>query len=66
MAINLTLHRPIRATEWMLWTHRSTSAAAGMTHSECRVYQADELVASFTVEAMVREMTGGRGGPTAL
>ena len=66
MAINLSLHRPVVASDWMLWTHRSTSAAAGMTHAECRVHQGGALVASFTVDAMVRAMKASREEPTAL
>jgi len=54
-AISLSIHADVRADRWMLYHHRSTFAGAGMTHSECRVYGEDRgLVASFTVEAMVR------------
>jgi len=54
-AISLSVHRPIRADHWMLYHHRSTSAAAGMTHSECRVFDSEgSFLASFTVDAMVR------------
>ncbi len=54
-AITLSLHREVRADRWMLYHHLSTFAGNGMTHSECRVHDEDgELVASFTVEAMVR------------
>ena len=56
--ISLSIHADIHADEWMLYHHRSTFAGAGMTHSECRVYDEDrQLVASFTVEAMVRGFT---------
>lgn len=54
-AISLSMHADVRADRWMLYHHRSTFAGDGMTHSECRVYDEDRaLVASFTVEAMVR------------
>lgn len=54
-AIAISLHREVRADRWMLYHHRSTSAADGMTHSECRVHdEAGDLLASFTVDAMVR------------
>jgi acyl-CoA thioesterase-2 len=57
-AISLSLHRDVRADEWMRYHHRSTFAGDGMTHSECRVYNEDGIpLASFTVEAMVREFT---------
>lgn len=54
-AISLSIHRVVRADRWMLYHHRSTFAGDGMTHAECRVYDEDgDLLASFTVEAMVR------------
>lgn len=54
-AISLSLHADVRADRWLLYHHRSTFAGDGMTHAECRVYDEDRgLVASFTVDAMVR------------
>ena len=54
-AINLSIHREVRADRWLLYHHRSTFAGDGMTHAECRVHDEDgALVASFTVDAMVR------------
>jgi acyl-CoA thioesterase II len=54
-AISLALHQEIRADEWMLYHHHSTSATGGMTHAECRVHSEDGgLLASFTVDGMVR------------
>jgi acyl-CoA thioesterase-2 len=54
-AINLSFHADVRADHWLLYHHRSTVAADGMTHAECRVHdEAGALVASFTVDAMVR------------
>jgi acyl-CoA thioesterase len=61
-AITLALHAAPRVDDWLLYHHVSTFAGDGMTHSECRVFTAaGELVASFTVEAMVREMPAGTG-----
>ena len=46
----------------MLYHHLSTFAGGGMTHSECRVHdEAGTLLASFTVEAMVRPFPAGTG-----
>lgn len=57
-AIAISFHRDVAADRWMLYHHHSTSAAGGMTHSECRVHdEAGALLASFTVDAMVRETT---------
>ena len=54
-AISIAIHAPIDAESWMLYRHLSTFAGDGMTHSECRVHAEDgALVASFSVEAMVR------------
>jgi acyl-CoA thioesterase len=61
-AIGLSLHADIRADEWMLYHHGATFAGDGMTHAECRVHnEAGHLLASFTVDAMVR----GFDDPTA-
>lgn len=54
-AINIAFHADVRADRWMLYRHLSTFAGDGMTHSECRVHdEHGALVASFTVDAMVR------------
>lgn len=61
-AINLSIHRPVHADEWMLYHHHSTFAGDGMTHAECRVFdEGGDLTASFTVDAMVRPFPGGDG-----
>ena len=58
-AISLALHSDVRADRWMLYHHVSTFAGDGMTHSECRVHNEEgSLLASFTVEAMVRSFDG--------
>jgi acyl-CoA thioesterase len=54
-AISISLHADVRADEWMLYHHHSSFSGDGMTHSNCAVYNEDgRLLASFTVEAMVR------------
>ncbi len=54
-AISISIHTEVRADRWMLYRHHSTFAGDGMTHSECRVHDEDgALIASFTVDAMVR------------
>jgi acyl-CoA thioesterase/uncharacterized protein (DUF427 family) len=69
-AITLSVHRDVRADEWMLYHHLSTFAGDGMTHAECRVFtEGGELLASFIVEAMVRpfpETDGARDERTAM
>ena len=59
-AITLSFHREVRADRWMLYHHLSSFAGDGMTHSECRVHdEAGDLLASFTVDAMVRNFAAG-------
>jgi len=61
-AIAISFHADVRADRWMLYHHLSTFAGDGMTHSECRVHTADgALVASFSVDAMVRAFGGHVG-----
>jgi acyl-CoA thioesterase len=58
-AIGLSLHADVRADRWLLYHHQSTFAGDGMTHAECRIHdEAGALVASFSVDAMVRPYTG--------
>ncbi len=62
-AIAISLHGDVRADEWMRYHHRSTFAGAGMTHSICAVYaETGALLASFSVDAMVRGFGAGRSG----
>ena len=59
-AISLSLHADVRADGWMLYHHHSTYAGDGMTHSVCRVHdEGGGLLASFSVDAMVRGFRGG-------
>jgi acyl-CoA thioesterase-2 len=61
-AIAISFHADVRADRWMLYRHLSTFAGDGMTHSECRVHNvAGALLASFTVDAMVRPFREGTG-----
>jgi acyl-CoA thioesterase-2 len=54
-AITISFHADVRVDEWLLYHHVSTFAGDGMTHAEGRVHtEAGALVASFTVDAMVR------------
>ncbi len=61
-AISISFHADVHADRWMLYHHLSTFAGDGMTHSECRVHnEAGALLASFTVEAMVRAFSSDAG-----
>jgi acyl-CoA thioesterase len=60
-AVNISFHADVRADRWMLYRHQSTFAGDGMTHSECRVHdEQGALLASFTVDAMVRRASPDR------
>ena len=66
--IAISFHADVRADRWMRYHHVSTYAGAGMTRSECHVYDIDgHLLASFSVDAMVRAMPShiGTGDPRA-
>jgi acyl-CoA thioesterase II len=59
-AIALSVHADVRTDRWLLYHHESTYAGDGMTHSACRVHtEGGALVASFSVDAMVRGFAGG-------
>jgi acyl-CoA thioesterase len=59
-AISISFHDEVHADRWMRYRHLVTVAAAGMVHSECRVYdEAGGLIASFAVDAMVRGFQPG-------
>ncbi len=59
-AIGISFHADVQADRWMLYHHHSTFAGDGMTHAQCSVHTEDgALVASFSVDAMVRTFRGG-------
>jgi acyl-CoA thioesterase-2 len=63
-SINLSLYGPVKVDDWLLYHHHSTFAGGGTTHAENRVYDlSGALVASFTVDAMVRPLPSGAKGP---
>jgi len=63
-SISLSLYGPVKADDWLLYHHDSTFAGAGTTHAENRVFDLNgALVASFSVDAMVRPLPSGAKGP---
>ncbi len=61
-AIHLSLHAAPRVDEWLLYHQVATFAGDGMTHSDCQVFtEAGALVASFSVESMVRGFNAPAG-----
>jgi acyl-CoA thioesterase len=62
-AISLSVHADVRVDQWLRYHHESTFAGDGMTHAECRVYdESNRLVASFTVDGMVRGFASPAAG----
>ena len=55
-AITISFHAPVRMDRWVLYRHLATVVHDGMAHSECRVHSDGALVASFSVEAMLRPL----------
>jgi acyl-CoA thioesterase len=56
-AIAISFHADVRMDRWVLYRHLATVVAGGMAHSECRAFTEEGgLVASFTVDAMIRPL----------
>lgn len=60
-AIAISFHADVRMDRWVLYRHLASVVADGMAHSECRVHdEAGNLLASFTVDAMIRPLERDR------
>jgi acyl-CoA thioesterase-2 len=57
MTVTVSFHEPVRWDGWLLYTHESTQAGAGMSYIRGQVHtEAGDLLASFNQEAMIRGM----------
>jgi acyl-CoA thioesterase II len=57
MAVTVSFHEPVSWDGWLLYTHESTQAGAGMSHIRGQVHTEEgDLIASFSQEAMIRPM----------
>jgi acyl-CoA thioesterase II len=66
-AATVAFHDDVDVTRWLLSTTRVIYTGRGMTHSEGRVHTEDGgLVASCTVQGMIRPMPATTGGGPAL
>ena len=55
MTVTVSFHEPVRWDGWLLYSHESTQAGAGMSYVRGQVHtEAGDLLASFTQEAMIR------------
>jgi acyl-CoA thioesterase-2 len=57
MAVSVSFHEPVAWTGWLLYTHESTQAGAGMSYIRGAVHTEEgELLASFTQDALIRPL----------
>ena len=57
MTVTVSFHEPVQWSGWLLYTHESTQAGAGMSYIRGAVHTEEgELIASFTQDAMIRPM----------
>lgn len=64
MTVSVRFHEPVGWQGWLLYSHESIHAGAGMSCVRGQVHTEDgRLIASFTQEAMIRAL---RGGDTAI
>jgi acyl-CoA thioesterase II len=57
MTVTVSFHEPLRWDGWILYSHESTQAGAGMSYVRGQVHtEQGELIASFTQEAMIRPL----------
>ncbi|HTY28237.1 MAG TPA: acyl-CoA thioesterase domain-containing protein [Mycobacterium sp.] len=57
MTVTVSFHEPVKWSGWLLYTHESTQAGAGMSYIRGAVHTEEgELIASFTQDAMIRPM----------
>ena len=57
MTLTVSFHEPVGWVGWLLYTHESTQAGAGMSHVRGQVHtEQGDLIASFSQEAMIRGM----------
>jgi acyl-CoA thioesterase II len=60
MAVNLALHDEVDVTQWLLYSNPAIHAGGGRAQGEGHVFTQDgRLVASYTVQAMIRELNAG-------
>lgn len=57
MTITVSFHEPFRWVGWLLYTHESTQAGAGMSYVRGTVHTEEgELIASFSQDALIRPL----------
>jgi acyl-CoA thioesterase len=57
LTVTVSFHEPVTWTGWLLYTHESTQAGAGMSYVRGAVHTEEgELIASFAQEALIRPL----------
>jgi acyl-CoA thioesterase II len=57
LAITVSFHEPVSWTGWLLYSHESTQAGAGMSYVRGTVHTEEgDLIASFAQEALIRPL----------
>jgi acyl-CoA thioesterase-2 len=57
MTISVSFHEPVHWDGWLLYTHESTQAGAGMSYVRGAVHTEEgQLIASFSQDAMIRPL----------
>lgn len=57
MTVTVSFHEPVTWSGWLLYSHESTQAGAGMSYVRGAVHTEEgELIASFSQDAMIRPM----------
>lgn len=57
MTISVAFHEPVRWDGWLLYSHESTQAGAGMSYVRGTVHTEEgDLIASFAQEALIRPL----------
>lgn len=57
MTVSVSFHEPVTWTGWLLYTHESTQAGAGMSYVRGTVHTEEgELIASFAQDALIRPL----------
>ncbi|WP_293003987.1 acyl-CoA thioesterase domain-containing protein [Mycobacterium sp.] len=57
MTVSVSFHEPVSWTGWLLYSHESTQAGAGMSYIRGAVHTEEgELIASFAQDALIRPL----------
>jgi acyl-CoA thioesterase-2 len=65
MSVAIAFHDDAPLDQWLLYANRATWSGRGLCHGEGTIFSRDSrLIASYSVQAMVRQLTAGRAGAT--